>query len=128
MAIKLKFPKKKKNGKTGGRFFSHDPVIRVAVSIFVVLAIAISGVFSYYYVKYDRIISRRFKGQVFSNSAKIYGIPTRLYLGEKIEPREIAAQLRQAGYAERNGKSAIGNYRLLTSGVEIEPGPESYHS
>ncbi len=128
VAIKLKFPKKKKNGKSGSQFLSHDPVIRIAVSIFVVLAIAISGLFSYYYVKYDRIISRRFKGQVFSNSAKIYGIPTRLYLGEKIEPREIAAQLRQAGYADKNGKSAIGNYRLLTGSIQIEPGPESYHS
>ena len=43
-------------------------------------------------------------------------------------PREISAQLRQAGYSDKNGKSAIGSYRLLTGGIEVEPGPESYHS
>ena len=128
MAIKLKFPKKKRRGKLGRLFFSNDPVIRVALSVFVILAVAISGVFSYYYVKYDRIIARRFKGEVFSNSAQIYAIPSRLYLGEKIEPREIAAQLRDAGYLDKSGKSAIGSYRLLTGGIEVEPGPESYHS
>ena len=29
------------------------------------------GVFSYFYVKYDRIITRRFEGPVFANAAKI---------------------------------------------------------
>ena len=128
MAIKLRFPKKKRRGKAGRLFLSQDPVIRVALFVFVILAVAISGFFSYYYVKYDRIIARRFKGEVFSNSAEIYAIPTRLYLGEKIESREISAQLRQAGYTDKNGKSAIGSFRLLTGGIEVEPGPESYHS
>jgi penicillin-binding protein 1B len=128
VAIKLKFPKKKSSGKAGKLFLSQDPVIRVALFVFVTLAVAIIGFFSYYYVKYDRIIARRFKGEVFSNSAKIYALPSRLYLGEKIETREISAQLRQAGYTDKNGKSPIGSYRLLTGGIEVEPGPESYHS
>jgi penicillin-binding protein 1B len=128
VSIKLKFPKKirRKAGTKGSPW--QDPAVRVALSVFIVLAVAISGVCSYYYVRYDRIITRRFKSQVFSNSAKIYAIPHRLYLGEKIDPREIAAQLRQAGYADKNGKSQIGNYRLISGGIELEPGPESYHS
>jgi penicillin-binding protein 1B len=128
VAIKLKFPKKQRSGKRDKDFFSRDPVVKVALSVFAVLAIILSGFFSYYYVKYDRIISRRFKNQVFSNSAKIYAVPPRLYLGEKIEPREIAAQLRQAGYSDNNGQSAIGTFRLLTGGIEVQPGAESYHS
>lgn len=128
MAIKLKFPKNKRTKKPGKGFISHDPVVRIALSVFLVLAVAICAFFSYYYVKYDRVISRRFKGQVFSNSAKIYAVPPRLYLGEKIEPREIASELRQAGYGDKNGQSAVGNYRLLNGGIEVEPGPESYHS
>jgi penicillin-binding protein 1B len=128
VAIKLKFPKKQRSGKRDKDFFSRDPVVKVALSVFAVLVIILSGFFSYYYVKYDRIISRRFKNQVFSNSAKIYAVPPRLYLGEKIEPREIAAQLRQAGYSDNNGQSAIGTFRLLTGGIEVQPGAESYHS
>jgi len=82
VAIKLKFPKKQRSGRMGKLSFSRDPVVKVAFSVFAVLAIIVSGFFSYYYVKYDRIVTRRFKGQVFSNSAKIYAIPPRLYLGE----------------------------------------------
>ena len=71
--------------------------------------------FSYYYVKYGRIIDARFKGQVFSNSAKIYAIPQTVRVGEKIDAREIAAQLRAAGYTNEDGSSPIGSYRLLAS-------------
>jgi penicillin-binding protein 1B len=128
VAIKLKIPRRRKTVGGGKAFLPQDPVIRIALIVFVVLAIAFTGVFSYYYVKYDRIITHRFQGQVFSNSAKIYAIPRRLYLGEKIQSREIAAQLRQAGYSDKNGKSALGSFRLLANGIELEPGPESYHS
>lgn len=128
MAIKLKFPKNRKTAKGWQGFSSRDPAVRIALSVFVALAVAFTVVSSYYYVKYDRIIARRFKGQVFSNSAKIYAIPARLYLGEKIDLREIVAQLRQAGYADTDGKSPIGNYQLLSDGIEVDPGPESYHS
>ena len=66
-------------------------MIAFALFVFVILAVAFARYFLYFYVKYDRIIDRRFKGQVFSNSAKIYAIPRVCIVGEKIEPREIAA-------------------------------------
>ncbi len=49
--------------------------------------------------------------------------------GEKIEPKEIVAELRRAGYSDQaNGQSPMGSYRLLEGGIEIKPGPDSYHS
>jgi len=128
VTIKLKIPKSKSSETGGRRFLSRDPVIRTALIVFVILAVTVGGVFSYYYVKYDRIIDQRFKGQVFSNSAKIYAIPRVVRVGEKIEPREIAAQLRQASYSDRDGQSVMGSYRLLKDGIEVDPGPQSYHS
>src|SRR4029077_10052096 len=107
---------------------SRDPVIRAAVIAFVVLATVGGGIFTYLYVKYDRIIEQRFKGSVFSNSASIYAIPQALRIGEKIEPKEIAARLRRAGYSDSAGQSLMGSYRLLDGGIEIDPGPDSYHS
>jgi penicillin-binding protein 1B len=129
VAIKLKIPKSKSPESGGGRkFFSRDPLIRSAFIVFIVLAVTVGGVFSFYYVKYDRIIDQRFKGQVFSNSAKIYAIPRSVRVGEKIEPREMAAQLRQAGYSDKDSQAVMGSYRLLKDGIEIDPGPQSYHS
>jgi penicillin-binding protein 1B len=126
VAIKLKIPHSKKDGKSG--LLPRDTLVRAALIVFLVLGTATTAVFSYYYVKYGRIIDARFKGQVFSNSAKIYAIPQIVRTGEKIDAREIAAQLRQAGYSDKDSASPIGSYRLLSAGIEIKPGPQSYHS
>lgn len=106
---------------------SRDPVIRAALALFVVLTIGVCAFFSYYYIKYDRVIEERFKGTIFSNSAKIYAIPRTVKLGEKIELRDVASQLRRAGYVEK-GDSLMGSFRLSTGAIEIKPGPQSYHS
>jgi len=123
VAIRVKIPKRKGSAKT-----SHgDPVVRVALFTFVTLAIAVTAWFSYYYIKYDRIIEQRFRGTVFSSSARIYAIPRSVRVGESWSGREIAAQLQRAGYTE-NVSSPLGSYRLIRDGIEIKPGPQSYHS
>jgi len=124
VAIKIRIPKRSSRAKRAG---SRDPIVRVALFTFVVLAAGLSTWFSYYYIKYDRIIEQRFRGQVFSSSAKIYARPRSVKTGESISVREIAAQLQRAGYGDNNG-SPLGNYRLLSGGIEIKPGPQSYHS
>ena len=124
MAIKLRIPHTK--SKPGNR--RRDPVLRFAIGAFLALAMAFVVVFSYFYVKYDRIIDRRFKGPVFANAAKIYAAPPVISVGEKAELKEIAADLRNAGYSEKTGESSMGGYRLTTSSIEIQPGPSSYHS
>src|SRR5580698_7125051 len=127
VAIKVKIPRRGKRTLGGNKPASRDPVIRVALATFVVLGVIVSAWFSYFYIKYDRIIEQRFKGPVFSSSAKIYAIPHLVKVDEKIQPREIAAQLQRAGYSE-DGNSSIGSYRLLPGGIEVRPGPQSYHS
>jgi penicillin-binding protein 1B len=127
MAIRIKIPGSKGTPRQGGRL-SRDPVIRAALAIFVLISVILVGFFAYYYVTYDRIVERRFEEPVFSNSAKIYAVPHAVRVGEKIEAREIAAQLRHAGYLEKDGQSPMGSYRLLDGGIEIKPGSDSYHS
>lgn len=96
--------------------------------VFLILAASFTVLFSYFYIKYDRIIERRFRSPVFANSAKIYALPQTIHEGEKIEARQIAAELRRAGYADKDGQSALGSFRLTKGGIEITPGKESYHS
>ena len=123
MAIKIKIPKGNGNG---GRW--RDPVVRAGLGVFLILAVVCTAGFSYFYIKYDRIIERRFRTPVFSNSAKIYALPQTVRTGEQIDAKAIAAQLRRAGYSDKEGQSTLGTFRLTSTGIEISPGPESYHS
>jgi penicillin-binding protein 1B len=126
VAIKLRIPRKLENGK--GRLVPADPIVRAALLIFVSLSILVVGFFSYFYVKYDRIIEKRFKGPVFSTSALIYAEPKTVKVGEKFDAKQIAALLRHAGYSSKDGESELGTYHLVSDGIEITPGPQSYHS
>jgi penicillin-binding protein 1B len=129
VTIKIRIPKG--SGSNGKRIrgLPRDPVLRAALTLFLILAVSFTVLFSYYYIKYDRIIERRFRSPVFSNSAKIYALPRTLRTGEQIEAPEIAAELRRAGYKdEKEGESALGSFRMLSDGIVVTPGPQSYHS
>jgi len=127
VTIRIRIPRGSgANGRIRG--VPRDPVLRAALAAFLILAVSCTVLFSYYYIKYDRIIERRFSTPVFSNSAKIYALPRTVRPGEKIEAKEIAAELRRAGYVDKEGQSKLGSFRLSSDGIEITPGPESYHS
>jgi penicillin-binding protein 1B len=127
VTIKIRIPRGNGDGKAI-RGLPRDPVLRAALVAFLLLAVSFTVVFSYFYIKYDRIIEKRFRTPVFANSAKIYALPKTVRDGEKIEGKEIAAELRRAGYSDSDGDSKMGTYRLVKDGIEITPGEESYHS
>jgi penicillin-binding protein 1B len=102
--------------------------VRFALAAFGVLALVFVVFFSYFYVKYDRIIEHRFKGAVFANAAKIYAAPLTVSVGDKADLKQLAANLRHAGYSERSGEASMGSYHLEGSTLQIQPGPGSYHS
>jgi penicillin-binding protein 1B len=128
VAIKLKIPKTTGPVGKGSVPLPRDPVVRAILIVFLMLAVLVVGTFSYFYVKYDRVIVKRFSSPVFSNSARIYATPKVVRPGQAFPARSIAAELKHAGYSEKSDQSPMGSYRLLTNGIEITPGPESYHS
>ncbi len=123
MAVKLKLSKSR--AKKGERL--TPATIRLMVAAFLIVASVVLGVFAWSYVKYQKIVDRRMSGRIFNNAGKIYAAPKEVHLGQSISNQEIAAQLRRAGYTDK-GDSRIGSYRLLNGGIEITPGPESYHN
>ena len=127
MAIKIRIPKSNEGGGKA-RGLRRDPVLRAALMAFLILAVSFTIVFSYFYIKYDRIIEKRFRTPVFANSAKIFALPRVVRDGEKVEAKEIAAELRQAGYSDKDGESKLGTFHLVKGGIEITPGAESYHA
>ena len=133
MAVKLKIPTTGSAGRRGrsrgqSSLLARDPIVRMALLGFLSLSLLVVGFFAYWYVKYDRIIEQRFRGPVFASSAKIFAAPQVVKIGSKLTVSEISAELRHAGYSEKQGESPLGSYRQHSSSIEILPGPESYHS
>ncbi|MGC1647752.1 MAG: PBP1A family penicillin-binding protein [Candidatus Sulfotelmatobacter sp.] len=129
MTIKIRIPKAS-GGEAGKKIrgLPRDPVLRAGVVLFLILAVLFTVVFSYFYIKYDRIIEKRFRTPIFANSAKIYALPKTVRDGEQIQAKEIAAELRRAGYSDQQGQSTLGTFHVSKDGIEITPGAESYHS
>jgi penicillin-binding protein 1B len=133
MAIKLKIPAARSTGQRArsrgqSNLLARDPIVRIAQIGFLSLSLLVIGFFAYWYVKYDRIIEQRFRGPVFASSAKIFASPQVVKIGSKLTISEVAAELRHAGYSEKEGESPLGSYRLHGGSIEILPGRESYHS
>ena len=130
MSIKIRIPKSGggEAGEKKVRGLPRDPVLRAAFVVFLILAVSFTCVFSYYYIKYDRIIEKRFKSPVFANSAKIYALPRVVRDGEQLSANEIASELRRSGYSDKDGESNMGTFHLVKGGIEITPGSESYHA
>jgi penicillin-binding protein 1B len=128
VTIKLKIPTGRSAGKgRRGWPLAHDPIARFALLGFLCVSLVVIGIFAYWYVKYDRIIEQRFRGPVFSSSAKIFAAPRVVKVGAKITTSELATELRRAGYSEKD-ESPMGSFRVHGGSIEVLPGPESYHS
>jgi penicillin-binding protein 1B len=125
VALKLKIPKRK-----GGRLHLSDPIVRAVLAAFIIVCTIFFGVFAFYYIRYQKLIDQKMAGPIFANSSKIYAIPRTLYPGYTITRDQIVAELRKTGYTEESekGESKLGSYHAVSKGVEVRPGPESFHS
>src|ERR1051326_3407533 len=121
MAIKIKIPRVK-----GFRGSLKNPFFRAGLAAFLIISLVFFGIFSYYYIKYQKIVDKRFYGPIFANTAKIYAQPREVRIGQKADPDEIANYLRHAGYTEagEQGKSKLGMHRLLEHSSEVRAGEE----
>ncbi len=142
MAIKLRIPSffRKVTSKAGAKsrpqtnavgWRRYEREIRLGVAGFIIFCLCFFAVFTYYYVKYERIVDKRMSGQIFAPSAKIYARPMEVDVGDKESISEIETDLRHAGYTEGGGKgsdSQVGHFELGRGNIQIHPGPQSYHN
>ncbi|HPQ16833.1 MAG TPA: PBP1A family penicillin-binding protein [Bryobacteraceae bacterium] len=107
------------------RFLMH-PLGKVAVGISLALAIAGMATFTYYYVKYSRLIDQKLRSGPFPSTSMVFAAPRVVTVGDEITAEEIISQLRRSGYGESN-TNRMGWYHLRLDGaLEIFPGPDSY--
>ncbi|MHB1021750.1 MAG: transglycosylase domain-containing protein [Acidobacteriaceae bacterium] len=121
-------PVKVKLGGSGKSGFGVT-LLRAAILIFLMGAIAFGSLMGYYWFKYQKIVDARLSKPIFANTAQIYAAPYEVRTGQQFSADAIAAQLRRAGY---NLQPQLGAYQLRDEGstgtIKIKPGPQSYHS
>jgi len=132
LALKVKLAKRGTPGK-GRRGAPPSELRRLALKAGLLLAavalVVGGGVFLIYYQSYEKIVDKRMRGPIFTNSSQIYAVPRVLHPGDRVTVRDLATQLRRAGYVEEgHGASPLGKYEISGNLVTIEPGPESYHA
>src|ERR1700694_1974097 len=94
--------------------------------LLVVLIIpAVLGVFTYYYVKYSRLIEAKLQAGPFANTSMLFAAPRTVATGGAGTPAEIANYLRHSGYNE-SPNNRMGYFTLKPEEIDVYPGPESY--
>ena len=120
MAVKLRIPRNSPVFR-----ILNNPWGRISILAFLLLGMAATGVFSYYYFKYSRLTEGELRSGPLSNATLLYAAPRAVNLGEPIKGEDIATYLRRCGYSESN-KSRMGWYLVRPDAVEVNPGPDAY--
>ena len=90
------------------------------------LLLTVTGVATYYWISYGRMIDLRLSGHMQQTTARIYAAPMRISTGQTFTARELANHLQRAGYSELDVPGMPGRYILHGNEVEIRPSSESY--
>ncbi len=120
MAVRIKVPKR----AALVRFVLHPWGRALLIAFLVVNTIGLAA-FTYYYVRYSKMIEQKLAAGPFANTSMLFASPKIVMVGDEITPAEIIAQLRRSGYGETRG-NRMGWYNLRSDAVEVYPGVESF--
>ena len=107
-----------------GSWGSRLGLILLGSAIF--LIVVATGLGTYYWISYGRMIDLRLSGHIQQTTARIYATPLRIYTGESLTVADLANHLQRAGYSELDVSGTPGRYVLHGSEIEIRPSGESY--
>jgi penicillin-binding protein 1B len=120
VALRLRIP----IGARLTRFLLH-PLGRAALLVALSIGVTTLVGFTYYYVKYARLIDTKLRAGPFQSAAMIFAAPRTVSLDDQMSLEEVVAQLHRSGYTEARG-NRLGWYHLRPDAVEIFPGPDSF--
>ena len=97
-------------------------ILGVVAALFLTAA----SVFTYYYVKYSRMIDARLSGHVLQNTTQIFSAPEHISVGQAWSPQDLATYLTRVGYRPENDPSALGQFKIEGNTVDVRPSKLSY--
>src|ERR1700689_1900676 len=83
------------------------------------------AVFTFYYVKYSRLIEAKLAPGPFANTSMLFAGPRTVDVGDRADPQEIRTTPGRSGYSESAGNRMVYN-QLKPDEIDVYPGPDSY--
>ncbi|HYA62962.1 MAG TPA: PBP1A family penicillin-binding protein [Candidatus Sulfotelmatobacter sp.] len=85
-----------------------------------------AGIFTFYYVKYSRMIDARLSGHILQNTTQIFSAPERISDGQAWGTDDLVMYLQRAGYRPEADDQALGQYTVDSNVVDVKPSKLSY--
>jgi penicillin-binding protein 1B len=88
--------------------------------------LTVGGVFTYYYIKYSRMIDARLSGKVLQNTTQIFSAPEYISAGQAWSAEDLTSYLTRIGYRPDADENSLGQYTVQGNTVDIRPSKLSY--
>jgi len=85
-----------------------------------------AGIFTFYYVKFSRMIDARLSGHILQNTTQIFSAPGRISDGQAWGAEDLVTYLQRSGYRPEADDNALGEYTVNGNTVDIKPSKLSY--
>ncbi|MGB9464059.1 MAG: PBP1A family penicillin-binding protein [Candidatus Acidiferrum sp.] len=106
-------------------FFTSKLGLTILGIVFALFLTA-GGIFTYYYIKYSRMIDARLSGKVLQNTTQIFSAPEYISTGQAWGPEDLTTYLTRIGYRPEADENALGQYTVQGNTVDIRPSKLSY--
>ena len=106
-------------------FFTSTIGLTILGIVFAVFLV-VGGIFTYYYVKYSRMIDERLSGRSLQNTTQIFSAPEHISVDQAWGPEDLTTYLTRVGYRPEPDDYARGQFTTQGSTVDIRPSKFSY--
>jgi penicillin-binding protein 1B len=111
--------------RIGKGFFTSKWGLTLLGIVFAAI-LTVASVFSFYYIKYSRMIDARLSGKVLQNTTQIFSAPESISVGQTWTPDDLINYLTRVGYRPEADPNSLGQYTVEKNTVDIRPSKLSY--
>ncbi len=98
---------------------------RVLILCFCSVFLLSGGLFTYYCIRFSRMIDARLAGKLYQQTTRVYTAPKRISVGETMTADQLVNYLERAGYAAVPVDGSPGTYHPSNTFVEVHPSKDS---
>jgi penicillin-binding protein 1B len=80
-----------------------------------------AGFFTYFYIKYSRMIDARLSGHILQNTTQIFSAPEHISDGQAWGSQDLMTYLQRSGYRPEPDENSLGEYTVDGNTVDIRP-------